>query len=280
MLNWIDAVQQSPDLAGLSSLLNEVPLGALPLSGGLTNRAWRVLTPSHGWVIWRANSSLCQSFDISRDNEAEVLNSVAGHLPTNKVIARGPQGIALSWCNGIPVSQLDDHSKVIALLADIHTIQPISQVRRFDYQEKVDHYWSQLDDSVLKRRFRPIYESLRTLPKLSCAQQALCHFDFGIHNLVQIETGLAVIDWEYAAIASPVLDLTMTLDMLQMDVVTGIELYKQHQPTIDSRSWQKDVEIWQRHSQMMAMLWYLLAAQVWQDDGFLVEAEAIYLRLC
>ncbi len=33
MLNWIDAVQQSPDLAGLSSLLNEVPLGALPLSG-------------------------------------------------------------------------------------------------------------------------------------------------------------------------------------------------------------------------------------------------------
>ncbi len=280
MINWMDAIRQSPDLAGLSSLLNEVPLGALPLSGGLTNRAWRVLTSTHGWVIWRANSSLCQLFDISRDNEAEVLNVVAGHLSTNKVIARNAQGVVLSWCDGEPVTHRLDVGQVIVILAKIHEVQPTSNVRHFDYQAKVDHYWSRFHDVALKRRYRAVYERYRVLPALHCPQRTLCHFDFGLHNLVQSANEITVIDWEYAAIASPVLDLTMTLDMLQMDLMTGIELYQQNRPSIDVCTWHHDALIWQPHSQMMAMLWYVLAAQLWECDDFLYEAEAIYRRIC
>ncbi len=40
------------------------------------------------------------------------------------------------------------------------------------------------------------------------------------------------------------------------------------------------VETWLPRSQMMAMLWYLLAHQLWGDESYLREAEALSDTLC
>lgn len=69
MQPWKQALQSAPNLAAIPSLINEVPLGALPLSGGLTNRCWRVFTSSYGWLVWRASTEHCQLFDVDRINE-------------------------------------------------------------------------------------------------------------------------------------------------------------------------------------------------------------------
>lgn len=270
----------SPDLAAIPPLINEVPLGALPLSGGLTNRCWRVLTSTHGWLVWRADSEHCQIFDIDRRNEANVLLSVEGHISANRVVAQGEQGMLVTWCEGRPVAA--DHSveTLVGELAKIHEMKPSLSIRDFDLTAKLDHYWAHIHDSILKRRYKSLYEKHRQPPKLHGQETVLCHFDFGHHNVLSAKDHLVVIDWEYAAIASPTLDLVMTLDMLGLDYETGLNLYQQYRYINNADEWLHDMRSWQPHAEIMAMLWYVLAAEHWENPEFLLTAEQVYQRNC
>jgi thiamine kinase len=280
MQSWKQALLSAPSLAVIPSLINEVPLGALPLSGGLTNRCWRVLTASYGWLVWRADSEHCQVFDIDRRNEANVLLSVERHVPVNRVVTQGDKGLLVTWREGKPI--LDDYpvDALLNELAKIHEIKPSRPVRDFDLTAKLDHYWSHIHDSALKRRYKSLYEKYRLSPKLQCKDNVLCHFDFGRHNLLSANDQLVVIDWEYAAMASPTLDLVMTSDMLGLDCETGLNLYQQYRYIDNVDEWLHDMRSWQPHTEIMAMLWYVLAAEQWKNPEFLVTAEQIYQRNC
>ncbi|GAL21906.1 thiamine kinase [Vibrio maritimus] len=109
---------------------------------------------------------------------------------------------------------------------------------------------------------------------------AICHFDFGFHNLLESQGDIAVIDWEYAAIASPTLDLAMTLDMLGLDFKDGLTLYQKYHAVERPEDWYADMMDWKPHIDLMAMLWYVLAAQVWESGDFYTTAEQIYQRNC
>jgi thiamine kinase len=280
MQPWKQALQSAPNLAAIPSLINEVPLGALPLSGGLTNRCWRVFTTSYGWLVWRADSEHCQVFDIDRSNEANVLLSVEGHVPVNRVVAQGDSGLLVTWREGQPISAAHPVEALLSELAKIHKIKPSLPVRDFDLTAKLDHYWTHIHDSVLKRRYKSLYEKYRLPPKLKCKENVLCHFDFGHHNLLSANDQLVVIDWEYAAMASPTLDLVMTLDMLGLDYETGLNLYQQYRQVENARDWIQDMQSWQPNTEIMAMLWYVLAAEQWENPELLVTAEQIYQRNC
>ncbi|WP_162674482.1 phosphotransferase [Vibrio variabilis] len=203
MQPWKQALQSAPNLAAIPSLINEVPLGALPLSGGLTNRCWRVFTPSYGWLVWRADSEHCQLFDIDRGNEANVLLSVKGHVSANRVVAQDDRGLLVTWREGKPIPADLPVDALLSELAKIHEITPSRPVREFDLTAKLDHYWFHIHDSVLKRRYNSLYEKYRLPPTLQCTDNVLCHFDFGRHNILSANEQLVVIDWEYAAMASP-----------------------------------------------------------------------------
>ncbi|MGR5286761.1 phosphotransferase [Vibrio maritimus] len=280
MQPWKQALQSAPNLAAIPSLINEVPLGALPLSGGLTNRCWRVLTSNYGWLVWRAGSEHCQVFDIDRRNEANALLSVEGYLSANRVVAQGEQGLLVTWCEGKPISADHPADALLSELAKIHEIKPSLSIRNFDLTAKLDHYWAHIHDNVLKRRYKSLYEKYRQLPKLHCKDNVLCHFDFGHHNILSAKDQLVVIDWEYAAMASPTLDLVLTLDMLGLDYQTGLNLYQQYRYIDNAAEWLDDMRSWQPHSEIMAMLWYVLAAEQWENPEFLVAAEQIYQRNC
>lgn len=272
-------MQLSPDLAAIPPLINEVPLGALPLSGGLTNRSWRILTPSLGWVVWRANALHSQIFDICRRNEAKVINAVSPSIPTYQALKENEQGLLVSWIEGRPYQQ-PDPEPAIALLARIHSLAPDTSIRQFDFQTKVDHYWSHIHDRDLKARYNSFYQSFRAPPNLRTSMSAICHFDFGVHNLLESQGSIAVIDWEYAAIASPTLDLAMTLDMLGLEFKDGLKLYQKHHAVERPEDWYADMMDWKPHIDLMAMLWYVLAAQVWESGDFYTTAEQIYQRNC
>jgi thiamine kinase len=280
MQPWKQALQSAPNLAAIPSLINEVPLRALPLSGGLTNRCWRVLTSNYGWLVWRAGSEHCQVFDIDRRNEANVLLSVEGYLSANHVVAQGEQGLLVTWCEGKPTSADHPADALLSELAKIHEIKPSLSIRNFDLTAKLDHYWSHIHDNVLKRRYKSLYEKYRQPPKLHCKDNVLCHFDFGHHNILSAKDQLVVIDWEYAAMASPTLDLVLTLDMLGLDYQTGLNLYQQYRYIDNAAEWLDDMRSWQPHTEIMAMLWYVLAAEQWENPEFLVAAEQIYQRNC
>ncbi|MFA0441370.1 hypothetical protein BCU70_15270 [Vibrio sp. 10N.286.49.C2] len=335
MIDWQHALQQQPELLHAQTVLNEVPLGALQLSGGLTNRTWKIATQTRGWVVWRGHTEISAAFDICRDNEKAVLNLVSPYIKTNQVLGYSEHGVLLAWVEGSPVSEALSAQDVIALLVRVHACHYHTEaIRRFDYTQKVDHYWQQIKECEEKSRYSTLYQKLRLPPSLMSHPSALCHFDFGHHNLVNTSTlsgggiicddnAIAVIDWEYAAIADPRLDLVLTLDMLGMNHEEGLELYMREQRrlirnTRQQRSqaldlqahdlqapdlqrldlqdldlqercfqdssfqaqWRHDMRVWSDHAQMMALLWYVLAAQLWNNDDFLFNAEHIYRRLC
>ncbi|GMQ47097.1 phosphotransferase [Vibrio sp. 10N] len=280
MQSWNKALQAAPELAAIPTLINEVPLGALPLSGGLTNRCWRVLTQTYGWLVWRANSPHCQVFDIDRHNEANVLLSIDGQVMANRLVAHDEHGLLVTWCEGSLTTDEEPVDSLLHQLATVHAITPSLPVREFDLSAKLDHYWFHIHDNVLKKRYKSLYETYREPPKLNHEDKVLCHFDFGRHNIVKSAGKFAVIDWEYAAMATPALDLVLTLDMLGADHEEGLDVYQQYAPVENKESFLVDMRRWQPHTEIMAMLWYVLAAEHWQDSAFLTSAEQIYQRNC
>lgn len=209
-----------------------------------------------------------------------MLLNVEGYIAANRVVAQGEKGLLVSWCEGEPVATDHPVDALVGELAKIHDIEPSLPVRNFDLTAKLDHYWSHIHDTVLKRRYKSLYERYRHPPKLQSSDIVLCHFDFGPHNVLSSNGQLVVIDWEYAAMASPKLDLVMTLDMLELDYESGLNLYQKYRQVDGAEEWLNDMRSWQPYTEIMAMLWYVLAAEQWENPEFLVTAEQIYQRNC
>ena len=109
---------------------------------------------------------------------------------------------------------------------------------------------------------------------------ALCHFDLGCYNLVRGEEGVKVIDWEYAGLADPRLDLTLILQLADVPIERGVEQYCRIRGIEDVALWLEGVRAWMPRTRMMAMLWYLLAYKLWDDEQYLDSAREFKDLLC
>ncbi|MDF5104063.1 phosphotransferase, partial [Vibrio parahaemolyticus] len=109
---------------------------------------------------------------------------------------------------------------------------------------------------------------------------ALCHFDLGCYNLVRGESGVKVIDWEYAGIADPRLDLTLTIQVANAPVEEAVKQYCQIRGIEDVSLWLRGVKAWQPRTLVMAMLWYLLAYKLWGTEQYLNSAYELKGSLC
>ncbi|CAH0525553.1 phosphotransferase [Vibrio hippocampi] len=289
MLSWQQALQQAPELACVSEMLNEVPLGALPVSGGLSNRGWRIASKTHGWVVYRGVGHHCQAFDIDRQNERNVLQVLEQKVPCSTVIASGDSGLLVRWIDGQCLANKNalDESDVFALavlMAKTHRVEIDRPIRAFNFTEKMDYYWSQISSQEVKRRFREVYQSYRATPNLLIQEHTLCHFDFGAHNIIVGEQAMSVIDWEYAALAPASLDLALTLSMLPERQALFFQHYCRHQPQfshsrLTQQQLEQDIITWRPYADAMAMLWYLVAAEVWDNPSFVADADEARIRL-
>ena len=133
---------------------------------------------------------------------------------------------------------------------------------------------------LIRLKSTNIYKEWRTTPSIPSVDLSLCHFDLGGYNLVKNSDGIKVIDWEYAAIADPRLDLTLTISVADAPVQETVEKYCELRGIHDIQPWLDGVEAWLPRSRMMAMLWYLLAHQLWGDESYLREAEALSHTFC
>lgn len=284
MLSWQQAVQLAPELACVPDMLKEVPLGALPVSGGLTNRGWRIATKSHGWVIYRGVDHHSRAFDIDRYNEGQILQMVEKQLPCNRVIAHSASGLVINWIEGYSLANkrsLDNKDVVslAVLMVKTHQTEVNTAIRQFHFSEKMDHYWSQITDTSIKSHYQALYQRYRIAPPLNINQQVLCHFDFGPHNIIVGQQALSVIDWEYAALAPASLDLALAGSLLEQWQHPFVEHYCRHYPQLNAVHLMQDINTWQPYAQAMAVLWYLVAAEVWQEQSFVAQASELRARL-
>ncbi len=280
--SWQQAKTLDPSLKALDGFFADPPAKVQTLTGGLTNRCWRLESSQGRAYVWRPSSAVCKAFSISRHNEYQILNAI---LPLDigpKPVLVHDQGLLVEWVDGDILTNTGiELGELLQVSADIHQY-PASRLplTPFSYIARLDHYWLELEGKYSGTEFEALYHQWRTEPSVSRVPMSLCHFDLGSYNLVRGDNGIKVIDWEYAGLADPRLDLALTLQVAEAPIEDAVMQYCQQRNIENPQLWLEGVIAWQPRTRVLAMLWYLLAYKLWEDEQYFNSANEFKNRLC
>jgi thiamine kinase len=296
----------------LSALVDVEFVTARPLSGGLSNRCWllelRHHTPLHipdpspcstsqpvnstiCKYVWRPNAASSRAFGVSRQHEYQILS-----LIQSQHIAPAPyrlleRGLLVEWVNGQVVEddqvEFGNSVKQLPLLSDAELMALQARVHRLpvpswrlDVKSKAEHYWQFIPEHVKTPILQSVYTDFqqKTLP--IGFEDACCHHDLGRYNIIQTEDGShKIIDWEYAAAGDPSLDLALTINANGLDPWIAVNAYCSALHITKSQPWHDAVALWQPWCELLALLWFLVGAELWQDDAYTEQALQLLAAL-
>ena len=275
-MSWHEACQLDGSLASLDRFFASPPEYSQTLTGGLTNRCWKIVERSGRAYVWRPTTPITQAFSISRAQEYQILTSINDCGFSPKPVHLNGQGLLVEWLEGQSLTDNLSAELLIEALVNVHSL-PTARlpVPPFNFTARVDHYWMQLEPELKSEGYQAIYKKWRNPPSLPPVELSLCHFDLAGYNMVGTEQGAKIIDWEYATIGDPRLDLTLSIDVAEVDEMAAIQHYCQLRQLEHPEEWVEGVRAWRPRATMMAMLWYLLAYQLWGDEYYLQQAELL-----
>ncbi|MGD8170158.1 phosphotransferase [Vibrio sp. TRT 21S02] len=280
-MSWQEASQLDSSLLSLNHFFHTAPEYAQTLTGGLTNRCWKVVLPDNSAYVWRPATSITKAFSISRFQEYQILKAIESSHLAPQAIYINEQGLLVEWIEGESLHKGLDFDALLKTLVKVHTLDTSRiPVAPFNFTARVDHYWMLLKPEIKQGDYLSLYQQWRKAPNLADVGTTLCHFDLAGYNMVSTEVGHRVIDWEYAVIADPRLDLTLTIDVAEEKPLDAVFRYCQLREIEGVDDWVEGVMAWQPRATLMAMLWYLLAHQLWGDDHYLSQAQQLKGSFC
>ena len=280
-MSWKEACQLDRSLLSLDSYFSASPSYAQTLTGGLTNRCWKVVLPSGEAFVWRPTTPITQAFSISRFQENQILAAIehVGIAPKTEHI--NEQGLLVDWVEGESMAESLSFDSLLKTMIRIHNIDTQRiPVAPFNFTARVDHYWMLLKPEHKVEPYVSIYQRWRSAPSLADVGHTLCHFDLAGYNMVKTPEGNRVIDWEYAVIGDPRLDLALSIDVMEQKPLEAVYRYCQLRQVEGVDDWVEGVMAWKPRATMMAILWYLLAHQLWGDEQYLTQARHLQETFC
>lgn len=275
-MSWEEARSLDESLSSLDDFFSGPPRFAEVLSGGLTNRCWKITEQNGRAYVWRPVSSVSHAYGISRAQEYRLLDALQASHFTPAPVFLNEHGLLVDWVAGETIHSPLHEYQLIGMLARIHSVDVRNKpIPHFSYTAKVDGYWYQLKSGLKDAEYTRLYNQWRQLPAIPPVLPALCHHDLGDYNLISTEKGLKVIDWEYAGVGDPRMDLAMTIAIEQLDMPSAVANYCKIRGIEEADIWFQGVNAWKPHNQMMTMLWYLLGYQVWGDETYLQHAREL-----
>ncbi|MCG3758707.1 thiamine kinase [Vibrio cincinnatiensis] len=272
-MSWREACQLDPTLQSLTHFFTSTPEYAQTLTGGLTNRCWKITHTADQVFVWRPITLITKGLSISRAQEYQILKAIESSHLGPKAVVMNDQGLLVEWIAGKSQAEESVWESILKVLVQIHQLETSRiPVPPFNYTARVDHYWLHLKPDVKSSPFEPLYQQWRTMPNCASLPLTLCHFDLAGYNLIKTEAGFRAIDWEYASIADPRLDLAISIDVAGEKLLDAVFRYCQLRNIQQVDSWIEGVKAWQPRVRMMAMLWYLLAYQLWGGDEYYQQA--------
>ncbi|WP_039958150.1 phosphotransferase [Vibrio sinaloensis] len=280
-MSWQEACQLDSSLISLDHFFSMPPDYAQTLTGGLTNRCWKIVAYDGHAYVWRPNTPITKAFSISRFQEYQILSAIEDSHLSPAAVYINDQGLLVDWIEGDSLRDQLSIDSLLKTMAKIHELDTGRiPVAPFNYTARVDHYWMLLREEFKVAKYEDIYRQWRKAPALADVGSTLCHFDLAGYNMVHTPEGNKVIDWEYAAIADPRLDLTLSIDVMAEKPLEAVYRYCQLRQIEGVDDWVEGVMAWKPRATMMAMLWYLLAYQLWGDEQYLTQAEKISATFC
>lgn len=197
--------------------INAPPKLLGPIPGGRTNRNFKVIAPGVDQpLVLRINNQRGRLLGIDRQDEAQIAHTVALAGIAPEPIYRDPsQRFALlpfiearTW-NGADFANPMQRKRLLGVLQKVRGLNPATARR--SYVAYLSDYWTLLNraqavDTGLTERW------LDFLPLLHAFDNAewhpkLTHHDMIPENVLDTGSRLYLIDWEYAAIGHPDIDL-------------------------------------------------------------------------
>ncbi|WP_373767647.1 phosphotransferase [Glaesserella sp.] len=180
---------------------------------GLTACSRLVELESGEHYVLRTQTAKADNYGIDYRQEAVLLRYLAplGFVPT--VIYADADSALLNWIEGdTPDIFTDTLLKALAeRLVQLHSVplQAVGFGQHFatlDLAERCLSLWNNLPQTKRQQLdFSPPFK------RIAPFRQAICHHDIHLANLVEQDGRLFLIDWEYAAVSDPALELGLFL---------------------------------------------------------------------
>lgn len=282
-------------------------ISASELTGGLTNRCWK-LTLFHPSInhskeyVWRPFSISTQVFGIERQHEYQLLSLIAdtelAPKPLQLVVSAEPSaekptqqviGLVVEWLSGVEATTAFSNQTLCQLQAKVHQL-PLPWWR-LDVHQRAKHYWQHLHVEHKTSSLFSIYHFFQSQPLPVAFDDCCCHFDLGRYNVIVPSTDddsitrAKIIDWEYAAAGDPSLDLAMTIIANALDIEQAVNDYCDYRVLINDETvfnkqqWLTAVIAWLPWCQYLALLWYLVGYDLWQQPEYLQQALQLQQQL-
>lgn len=247
---------------------------AEPLSGGLSNRCWKVElrhldTGQCHTLVWRPHSAASRAFAVSRQHEYDVLDAIQSspqHFLAPAPFAKLTEGLLVEWLDGKTATSDLPLSSLMALQAAIHQLPLPSP--RLDPRQRGAHYWQFIGAEKQDPQLQRIHAYFQSQPVQEWFAETCCHHDLGCYNIIIAPDGQhRVIDWEYAAAGDPSLDLALTIAANQLVPAEAIDEYCRQTGIVDAdilSRWHGAVRYWQPWCDYLALLWFYVGANQWQ----------------
>lgn len=197
--------------------LRERPRLVGPVPGGLTNRNYRLNAPGAGHdLLLRIHHPRSESLGIDRSAERIILTHVGEHGIGRPALYWDPSArfTVFEWMEGrawtpADFARADQRARLWPLLERLAKVSPDLPRRR--YHAYLCHYWQQLDrGDVVEHELRESWQAFE--PRLRAFDRSdwparLVHHDLVPANVLDTGGRLLLIDWEYAALGHPDIDV-------------------------------------------------------------------------
>lgn len=182
----------------------------VPLAG-LTACSQLITLANGKRYVLREQSARATELGVNYQQEAYILTKIQPLAFAPKPIYADSEASLLTWIEGEVPSQfsLSLLEKLAVQLAKLHQFdrQAVKFSENFvplDLAERCAFLWQQLPlEKQAKLPFSPPFS------KVEPFAQALCHHDLHLANLIVQGEKLFLIDWEYAAVSDPALELAL-----------------------------------------------------------------------
>lgn len=212
--------------------------------------------------VWREQNQRADDYGVDYRQEAALLQGLAFLPFTPKPYVAIGNFSLLHWQAGEVPTQWSESllHKLATRLAALHSLdlQAVGfpqKIATLNLAARCQSLWEKLSPvQQAKLNFAPPFEPITPF------MQAICHHDIHLGNLVEHHAQLYLIDWEYAAISDPALDLALFLsanDLTDTEQTVFFERYFAKFPANRTACLAKMCE-YQPLVEKLSRLWYAI----------------------
>lgn len=199
-------------LARLDDTLDD-PLRIRRWAGGACNRVFRLDTAARTLAL-RLNQTDSGRLGVDRRREADILKALRGRAWAPEAVSVSDDWLLTTWVEGSPASEGPDADLdwLARALAEVHSMAP--DVAPLNMADQIRHLMAQGPrlDPEIESALLGHCDAYRLPERLT-----LCHHDWHPGNVILGSNGWVLLDWEFAALGDPVMDVAAACQGFQLD---------------------------------------------------------------